>query len=302
MLAVDDPENDPALHALAAYSRSLYPGFLARIEQLAGAAVPLRTSITLQGHAGAEPSLLAELLPGLRTDRYRFERLEEASLDPRDLCAALPAAVRAAGVNLIEGVGVERVTREGGKLRVAIGSDPLYADHFVLAAGAWSAQVTLPRDGEGPPALPVAPRKGQMIEVTLDGVELPVVVRTPLLYLVPRGDGRVAVGATVEHAEFDRSIDAAAGDRLWQAAGELWPPLLQGRITARWTGLRPGFRAGLTDTLPVIGHVSDHLWAATGHFRNGILLAPATARMLREIMDGAPPSVPLDRFTPARFA
>jgi glycine oxidase len=301
MLAVDDPENDPALHPLAVYSRSLYPAFLARIQQLTGLTIPLRTSVTLQGHPGAGPPHPS--LPDLRTDRYHFDRLSEASLDPRDLCIALPAAVRAAGIALIEDTGVEQVTREAGKLRVhPSNADSLHADHFLLAAGAWSAQIALPGGVTSDPALPIAPRKGQMIEVTLESPELPYALRTPQLYLVPRGDNRIAIGATIEHAGFDRSIDEAAGNRLWHAAAELWPPILHGHITARWTGLRPGFHAGIADPLPIIGPLGKNIWAATGHFRNGILLAPATALLLRQLIDGAPPSVSLDRFAPTRFA
>ena len=318
MLAVDDPENDPALHPLATYSRSLYPAFLAHIRQLTGLTIPLRTSLTLQGHDGAGPE--HPLLPDLRTDRYHFERLSEASLDPRDLCIALPAAARAAGIHLIEDTAVAQVTREARALRIFLGNassnaDPLHADHFILAAGAWSAQIPLPGDLTSTTRLPLAPRKGQMIEVTLDNVtldnvtldnanppaQLPIVLRTPQLYLVPRGDGRIAIGATIEHAGFDRSIDEGAGNRLWHAAAELWPPIRHGRITARWTGLRPGFHAGVPDPLPIIGSLGKNIWAATGHFRNGILLAPATAHVLRQLIDGQPPSVPLDRFTPARF-
>ncbi len=300
MLAVDDPENAPEMHALARLSRALYPAFLARIAGLSGLEVPLRTSATLQGHYGAGTS--EGSLPGLRTDRYRFTLIEEASLDPRDLCAALPAAARSAGVTLFEHTAVTRVGRVGSWLQVESEHDaPIAADHFVLAAGAWSSQIELPPDALVRAPLPIAPRKGQMIEVALDGPGLPLVIRTPELYLVPRGDGRVVIGATIEHAAFDRSIDEGAGDRLWQAAAALWPPVLEGRITARWTGLRPGFNAGIADALPVLGSLGENLWAATAHFRNGILLAPATARLLGELLAGQPPSIPLEPFAPARF-
>ena len=306
MLAVEDPENAPELLPLSRLSRALYPEFLARVEALSGLPVPLRTSQTLQGRpvgSASEPPLE---LPDLRTEQYTFTLLEEAGLDPRDLCAALPRAVVAAGVVLREGRAVLGVTRGLDGLRVELdGGERLIADQFVLATGAWSGQMRLPGA-----ALPVAPRKGQMIEVTLDAPDdsnrpvLPVVVRTPELYLVPRGDGRVVIGATVEHAGFDRSIDEAAGQRLWQAAAALWPPILEGRITTRWTGLRPGYAQGVRDALPVIGEFEGEpgMWAATGHFRNGILLAPATGRVLRELLDGETPSVELEAFSPRRFA
>ena len=85
---------------------------------------------------------------------------------------------------------------------------------------------------------------------------------------------------------------------MWAAAAELWPPIQQGRISARWTGLRPG----TIDGLPVLGELAPGMWAATGHFRNGILLAPATARALRlQIMRSSVP-VGIEPFSPMRFA
>ncbi len=200
----------------------------------------------------------------------------------------------AAGAVLREGLSVVSVRHLDAQVEVELdGGEVLTADRFLLAGGAWSGQLA---------PLPVAPRKGQMIEVTLDGPTLPLVLRTPELYLVPRGDRRVAIGATVEHAGFDRSVDQDAGERLWREAAALWPPVLQGCITARWTGLRPGFREGVTDTLPVIGPFQPRIWAATAHFRNGILLAPGTARVLRQLLCGDAPAVALEAFSPKRFA
>ncbi len=304
MLAVDDPENTPELLPLARLSRALYPEFLARIEQLSGLAVPLRTRQTLQGHVLREPgtpSLPPSVLPDLSTARHRFTLLEEASLDPRDLCTALPIAVRAAGVRLLEGNAVCTVACSPGSVAVTLADGSIIEGNaFVIAAGAWSGSEVGHRT-----SLPIAPRKGQMIEVTLDRANpsmLPLVVRTPELYLVPRGDGRVTIGATVEYAGFDRCIDEAAGDRLWEAAAALWPPVRQARITARWTGLRPGFRAGITDAMPVIGQLEDGIWAATGHFRNGILLAPGTARLICEMLGGKTTSIPVEAFQPSRFS
>ena len=310
MLAVEDPENAPELLALSRLSRALYPKFLAKVQGLSGVTVPWRTHHTLQGtHASVDflqMNAAPAELPTLRTERYNFTLLEEVSLDPRDLCMALPRAAIAAGVTLREGATVTAVSQMDGGLEVHLSAedDPrryleqrLEADHFILACGAWSGQPSL----LGMPALPIAPRKGQMIEVTLDGTALPLVIRTPELYLVPRSDGRVVIGATVEHAGFDRSTDQAASERLWQAAASLWPPVLAGRITAQWTGLRPGFVEEVHDALPVIGRLQGNVWAATAHFRNGILLAPGTALLLREMLCQETPSVGLAAFSPQRF-
>jgi glycine oxidase len=148
---------------------------------------------------------------------------------------------------------------------------------------------------------------------------LDTVLRTPTLYLVPRGDGRIVIGSTVEDAGFDRTIDEAAGNRLFESAAALWPPLRQGTITARWTGLRPsvvrpcivrplipGDLPTLPDALPIIGPLdsssSTHCYAATGHFRNGILLAPATAHLIAQLLRNETSSIALDAFMPSRFA
>ncbi len=314
MLAVDDPENAPELHPFSRWSWSLYPAFLERIELLSGMPVPLRTGETLQGLHARDAGAAPEKVPGLcsggsgfslqssprPSSPLRFSLLQEASLDPRDLCRALPLAAAAAGVVVREWTPVRAVLRSGERLTVELADGQRFrADHFVLAAGAWSGQIQLP-DGCD---LPAAPRKGQMLEVTLDeGPALPVVVRTPELYLVPRGDGRVVIGATVEHAGFDRSLDEAAGKRLWAAAATLWPPIARGRVTDQWTGLRPGLLPGIEDPLPAIGPLGERLWAATAHFRNGILLAPATARAVRALLLGEEPAVSLGGFSPQRFA
>jgi glycine oxidase len=313
MLAAHDPENPPALLPLSLLSLSLYPAFLARVTQLSGIAVPLRTHATQQGNDTAD----------------QFFPLAEHSLDPRDLCRALPAAVRAAGVALREQSAITAVTNTPAGVRVILASGAvLDGQAFVLACGAWSGQIKLPA---GIPPLPVQPRKGQMIEVTMPGrfiqpdeahpqmPRLDTVLRTPTLYLVPRGDGRIVIGSTVEDAGFDRTIDEAAGNRLFESAAALWPPLRQGTITARWTGLRPsvvrpcivrplipGDLPTLPDALPIIGPLdsssSTHCYAATGHFRNGILLAPATAHLIAQLLRNETSSIALDAFMPSRFA
>jgi glycine oxidase len=322
MLAVDDPENDPRLLPLSRLSRALYPDFLRKIEALSGLKVPLRTDRTMQAvvrtsetwrgkHGGVQ---LAGLVPG----RWHFDEIEEASLDPRDLCRALPLAVQAAGVVLHEQTAVAhaQLGKEAGGVVLDVSSpsagfkkERLFADRFVVAAGAWSASIL--SDSASKPALPVVPRKGQMIEVRLhqNAPGLPVVIRTPELYLVPRGDGRVAVGATVEDAGFDRTLDPHAGQRLLQEAAALWPPILRSTISGEWTGLRPGYADSKSqESLPMIGSLDDaiananskpsgpRIWAATGHFRNGILLAPGTAHLLRAMMAGEALPVPADDF------
>jgi glycine oxidase len=152
-----------------------------------------------------------------------------------------------------------------------------------------------------------------MTTVRLRGPEtLTHVLRTPEIYLVPRGDGRIAIGATVEHAGFDKTVSPHAIASLLKAAAELFPPIAHAEILESWAGLRPGS----SDELPLIGPTTDlgapscgisagweshsHTWIATGHFRNGILLAPGNARALSQLIRGETPAIDLAPFAPDR--
>jgi glycine oxidase len=270
MLAADDPEHPPELRELAAFSIRLFPEYLRAIETLSGHLVPIRTSETLVTTGQGRP----------------FVRIDEVSLDPRDLCAALPAAVVAAGVNLREETEVLSVQGHADYAEVTTTQGTLRTGAFVNCRGAWS--------GVG-----VEPRKGQIFKVTLDpSITLSHVIRTPDIYVVPRGGGEVVVGATVEQAGFDRQVEPAAVGRMLAKAATLWPPLSQGQVTESWTGLRPA----TMDGLPVIGREGPSTWVATGHFRNGILLAPATGVLIKELLEGRSSSVALDAFTPSRLS
>jgi glycine oxidase len=292
MLAAEDPENPPALRELARWSLELYPSYLARVTQLSGLPIPLRTSQTLQEsqkRAEPPPRSLDALAPGL-ADPQAFSVLEEWSLDPRDLCRALPAAALAAGVELREHTPVAQVDWVTGSVRTEAG-EVLHTGRLVVCAGAWAGRLT---------PLPVTPRKGQMLAATMPG-SAPVlrsVIRTPELYLVPRGAGRIIVGATVEDAGFDRAVRLEATADLLRAGSALWPPLAQGKVSESWTGLRPG----TPDGLPLLGELSAKAWVSTGHFRNGILLAPASARLALLWASGQSIPVSLQAFAPGRFA
>ncbi len=277
MLAATDPENPPALQALAELSIRRYPAFLQRVEQLSGLRVPLRTAKTLQyTHEGEQLWL------------------EEHSFDPRDLCAALPAAVRAAGVELIEETEVLRVTVDGGGVVAETARGSFSAAKFISCCGAW-----LPPLG----TLPVFPVKGQMATVRLpDGVVLDHVIRTPELYLVPRGDGRVVIGATVEHGGFDKSVERSAIQRMLASATRLWPAMAAAEIVETWAGLRPASEDGLPILGECVGEFANRCWAAAGHFRNGILLAPATAHLIGQLLRGEKPDVDIAAFRCDRFA
>ncbi len=299
MLAANDPHHPPLLQPLADLAISLYPAFLDHIAALSDLRVPFQTSLTLQ--ASTLPSInsvstadLDILLPGHNLSGQHLVLLEEHSIDPRQLASALLAAIRNTGVTLLSGTALLSVESTAAALTVVTSNDRLTPGFFVDCTGAWA--VTCPSA--------IAPRKGQMLRVALSATSpFPFVLRTPDVYIVPRTSGPDAglalIGATVEDAGLDKSVHAADIAVLHAAAAHLLPALAQAPVVAQWAGLR-----SLTpDHLPLLGaHPSNprHLFA-TGHFRNGILLAPATAKLLASIIVGGPPSLDLAPFAPARF-
>jgi glycine oxidase len=163
----------------------------------------------------------------------------------------------------------------------------------VLAAGAWSAGIAgLPRP------LAVRPVKGQMAALRPAKMPIRHVVGGRGAYCVPRDDGRVVVGATVEDVGFDERVDPAAVGELIGAAAAAVPALARAPVDSRWSGLRPG----TADDLPVLGEDPDlaGLLYATGHYRNGILLAPLTADIVAALARGDDPPVDTTPFSPAR--
>jgi glycine oxidase len=124
------------------------------------------------------------------------------------------------------------------------------------------------------------------------------VVRSPDVYLIPRSDGRMLIGATIEDAGYDKRVDPETIQRLRQAALKLMPALSQARILEDWAGLRPG----TPDGLPILGATPVRgYYVATGHFRDGILLAPATAEVMSDVITSGATSFDLSRFSVSRF-
>jgi glycine oxidase len=321
MLAVEDPENPVALRPLSLLSRSLYEPFLAEIARLSGLTIPLRTHHTLQAVSSAHPasSRAATLLrrqqaealaPGIadwEAGGSRYLLLEEASLDPRDLCAALPAAARAAGVQLREQEPVLSVTAEGEGVRIASSHALLQADGFLDCCGAWAGGLAGPGQ---PEERAIVPRKGQMMVVAAPAGAPPLtcVLRSPEIYLIPRdrippgdisgGEGRIAIGATIEDAGFSKTTDDASLALLRRRAASLWPTAADARLLECWAGLRPA----TADGLPLLGEAaSPRCWIASGHYRNGILLAPGTALCLGALIAGERPPLDLSAFAPGRM-
>ena len=138
-----------------------------------------------------------------------------------------------------------------------------------------------------------------MLSVIPKSTNLRHVIRSKAVYLLPRKDGRVIIGATVEDVGFDKEVEPHTIQALHKAAANVVPSIGEAKILAAWAGLRPGS----PDDLPILGPLSiPGTYAATGHFRNGILLAPITAVLMSEMIQGKQPRMYLAAFSPARFA
>ena len=219
-------------------------------------------------------------------------------VDNRRLVGALVKAVAGAGARLHEQCDVALDVVGGRAVGVIVAERRTPADVVVLCAGAWSRSVAgLPPDARPP----VRPIKGQMLAVRMDPAAplLRHVVWAPKAYLVPRRDGRLLIGATVEERGFDTANTAGAIYGLLDGAWRAVPAIEELPIDEMWTGFRPGSR----DDAPLLGASAvDNLILATGHHRNGILLTPITADAIRDlVLTGRLPEV-ARRFTPDRFA
>ena len=220
---------------------------------------------------------------------------EEHQVENRRLMEALEVAMKQAGVQVIEGANVTALTTErGGITGVTSGGEVFDAGSVIVAAGAWSTRLLEPLGLN----IKLIPARGQMIAVK--GATCPItrVLHSSKVYLVPRRDGRILIGATVEYAGFRKAVTVEAVNHLLGAAVELVPSLKQLEIVETWSGLRPD----TSDHLPIIGPGGvDNLLLATGHFRNGILLAPITAALVSELVTSGHPPDRLKPFGIERF-
>lgn len=317
------------LVVLGRRSQALWPEFAAELEATTGLEIDLRAEGTLvvamtaaerarvTHHLAYQQSLALPVEWISAADARRREPLlapglvgavwspQDHQVDNRKLVAALSIAASRAGVSVRGHCAVHRLLIKNDRaVGVALddGSE-INADVVVVAAGAWSRGV------EGlPPALrpPVRPVKGQMIALQMDpqAPSITHVIRAHNVYMVPRRDGRLIIGATTEEKGFDATLTAGGVLALLEAAWRLVPSIEELPIAEMWVGHRPGTR----DDAPILGPGPiDGLVYATGHHRNGILLAPVTASMIaRLVLEGVPDSTirpfGLERFTNVRAA
>jgi glycine oxidase len=307
MLVDCGAETPSALQPLATASARMYPEFAHELE------VESQTKVDLRDHGAIVfsptedmtqrpgctlesllPAPLGDLEPALTDARRPAFLLKERSVDPRALTAAALSTAKRRGVDISSGEEVNAVSIADGKVCGVVTKKTLFSGVKVVnCAGAWSGQVA-------PHVFPTRPVKGQMLcLISPSRGLLQHVIRAPEVYLIPRSDGRILVGTTVEDAGFDKRTDVVTIQRLYRAAIALIPDLRDAKILEDWAGLRPG----TPDALPILGETSTRgYYVATGHFRDGILLAPVTARLMGQVIQGKSSDFDLTAFSPSRFS
>jgi glycine oxidase len=302
--------------ALGIKSRSMYKDFVAQLKELSGIDAQLREEGTLfvsieslQDHADSWTSWQIEA--GLKlekigaADLFKLEPAvtrgasraffipEDHQVDNRLLMEALSVAIRRAGVEVMEGEEVTSLLVTEGRVKgVACGGKQIHAGNVLMAAGGWTGGLL------EPVGLPVKtiPARGQMIAVRSSVIRH--VLHSSNVYLVPRNDGRLLIGATIEYVGFEKATTAKGLHSLLDAAIALAPEISQAEIVETWSGLRPD----TIDHLPILGQTPvANLWLATGHYRNGILLAPATADLMTRSLLKGRDEADLKPFSARRF-
>jgi glycine oxidase len=295
MLSPSDPETPVPLRPMALASAQLFPDYVRKVESLAATSVDFRRQgrIVLQGHPDMpeqfrrlSPEEVKRIEPALETGGRPVFFVEENSVDPALLMPGALQAATSMGVEIRGNRAVQQMRSSGGQVEIIAGSERLVAKAAVNCCGAWSGD-------------PVKPRKGQMLYVQPErGGVLEHVVNAPDVYIVPRSSGKILIGATVEDCGYDKGVSAETIEGLRHAAIQLVPKLAGAPVVATWAGLRPGS----PDDLPLLGEIERGIFVASGHFRNGILLAPMTARIMADLVMDQPAEVDISHFSPFRFA
>ena len=319
--APDCPAAVP-LVPLGRASLSLYPRFVAAIEDASALGTGYRAEGAIEtlchGEADRELSTLVALHHGLglaceplslddalemepalgRDVRAAAFLPNEATVNTRQFTAALLGAAENAGVTLLPGVEAMGLVCEAGRctgVRTSVGKT-FSAGHVVFAAGCWSSRIA-----EIAPYAPTIPVRGQMAALVHAGKPIRRVLRSDAGYIVPRQGGSpqtLVVGSTLEQAGYEKGVTSGGLEKIFSAVNQLVPELAHAEIVETWSGLRPG----TPDQLPVLGPTDiNGLVMATGHYRNGILLAPVTAKLIAEWITDGQTSLNWEDFSPLRF-
>lgn len=309
------------LLSLGIESRALFPRLVDELREETGIDVPYRTTGTLfialddDDEDRLEARYEWQRSAGLPVERLSGGRaitLEPAiihgtrialrfpydhQIDSEVLNRALAASALQRGARLLEESSVTTLLIDRNRVEgVVAGGTEIHAPKVVICAGAWSGLIET-----GGPKVPVIPVRGQMVALEAGDSRIDRVIFTEKGYLVPRLDGRIFVGSTMERVGFDSSVTAGGVSSLLSLARAVAPALDKAKIVGSWAGLRPGTEDGL----PILG-VAGEPWPeglvfATGHFRNGILLAPITARLVGDAVISGKSSSALEPYRAARF-
>jgi glycine oxidase len=320
----DSPEVVP-LVPLGKQSLQLYPEFVSAVEEASGMAVNFAREGTFEIFAGRQsesardamveeyrrleiaietisPEAACAVEPALRRAAAVAWLPEEATVDPRLLTRAVLAGAERRGAEIRAGCAVDSLLCRGGACTgVVAAGEKMEAAHVVIAAGSFCGTISDCVSGTEANLsryAPVRPVRGQMIALRSESVKLQRVLRSQRGYLVPRPDGRIIAGSTLEDAGFVKQVTPEGIRRILDGAMELAPSLVDAEIVEQWAGLRPD----TPDHLPIIGPTEmNGLVMATGHYRNGILLAPVTAKIVRDWIVNGKAEFSAENFSPLRF-
>jgi glycine oxidase len=317
---------DALLTPLGNESLRIYREFIARVEEVSGIATHFERDGSLELFlTGAAESDRDRLVAqnarlGVRCEAVSLERArelersmnpgaraamwfpEEATIEPRLLMDSLLTAAQRRGVEIRASCAVTNLICEGNRCSgVVAGGERIGASHVIVAAGCFSQTIAENVvGGSGVPAryAPTHPVCGQMIALQSREVKLGRVLRSKGRYVVPRHDGRIVAGSTLENSGFKKNMNEDGVREIFESARELVPELAGAEVVETWAGLRPG----TPDGLPILGPTDvEGLLIATGHYRNGILLAPITAKLVRDWIMTGKTEFDASRFSPMRF-
>jgi glycine oxidase len=305
-----------------------YPEFVAHVERLSGQRVPLARNGTIELFfgAGAEADRAAmvkqyanlgiaiepmpfdaarKFEPAIGTEPAAAAWLpDEATVEPRALVTAVIAACKRRGVEFRSSQPVTALLRDGASCTgLVAGVEKFAARHVVIAAGGFTAGMENSAADAGAGSIasfaPTHPVRGQMLALRNPKVHLIRVLRSEKAYLVPRLDGRIIAGSTLENVGFDKQVTPEGLLKIRDGIRSMVPALVDSEIIETWAGLRPG----TPDGLPIIGKTSiEGLIVATGHYRNGVLLAPATAAVVKDLIVKGKSPLNIEAYSPLRFS
>ena len=325
-----DSSDATALVPLGIESLRLYPEFVAAIEKASVNSTDFTRTGTFEVFRGPRAeaqrdAMVAEFRrlaigaeaislndarkhePSLATHEGAIAWLpDEATIDPRLLIESVLAAARQSGAEIRANCAVNALLYEREACAgVIAGGQKIAAKQVIIAAGSFCSTINdaaheanSQRTTQLRQYAPVHPVRGQMLALRSATVRLKKVLRSEYGYLVPRRDGRIIAGSTLENAGFAKQVTPQGVRQILDAALDLAPALIDAKIVDEWSGLRPG----TPDLLPIIGPTDiTGLWLATGHYRNGILLAPATAKIMRDWIVTGKSNFNAESFSPLRF-